>query len=255
MTETNNKLRFLNGNVLKFIACASMLIDHMGVILFPEYDIFRILGRIAFPIFAFMIAEGCRYTRNKLKHFLMIFGLGILCQIVYIVSDYRSGISYMNILITFSFSIGTIYALQLLKAQMFSKKVKALPIIGAALLLVGAVVSTYVFNVFIELDYGFTGAMLPVIASAFMFDPRSEHKARKYLDKNIFHVLCLAVGLVLLFIESQNPVKHYALIALIPLLFYSGKRGKLNTKYFFYIFYPLHLGVLYIISYLIYYLA
>ncbi len=255
MTETNNKLRFLNGNALKLIACISMLIDHMGLILFPEYSIFRILGRIAFPLFAFMIAEGCRYTKNKLKHFLMIFGLGILCQLVYIVSDYRSGISYMNVLITFSFSIGVIYALQLLKAQIFSKKARALPIIGAAVLFVGAVVSTYAFNAVIELDYGFTGAMLPVFASAFMFDPKSEHIVKKKLDKNIIHVICLAVGLVFLFIESINPLKYYAVIALIPLLFYSGRRGKLNTKYFFYIFYPLHIGVLYIISYLIFYFA
>lgn len=253
MIETKNKLGFLNGNTLKFIACISMLIDHTGVVLFPEYTVFRILGRLAFPIFAFMIAEGCRYTKNKLKHFLMIFGLGVLCQLTYILSDYKSGISYMNILITFSFSIGIIYALQLLKHLIFKKNVNVLSVIGAALLFVGAVISTYIFNVFIELDYGFTGAMLPVFASLFMFDHKSEHIAAKRFDKNIFHVLCLAVGLAFLFIESMNPVKYYALLALVPLLFYSGKRGKLNTKYFFYIFYPLHLGLLYVIAYVIVY--
>ncbi len=89
---TKNNFGFLNGNTLKFIACITMLIDHVGLILFPQFAIFRILGRISFPLFAFMIAEGCRYTKNKLKHFLMIFGLGILCQLAYVATDVESGL-------------------------------------------------------------------------------------------------------------------------------------------------------------------
>ena len=57
----------LSGNALKIIGAITMLIDHMGVVLFPGIAILRIIGRISFPIFAFMIAEGCRYTKNKLK--------------------------------------------------------------------------------------------------------------------------------------------------------------------------------------------
>ena len=65
------KERFgLNGNILKIIAAISMFIDHMGFIFFPNITVFRIVGRIALPIYAFMIAEGCRYTRNKIKYFL-----------------------------------------------------------------------------------------------------------------------------------------------------------------------------------------
>ena len=69
-----NKIKCLTNNQLKIIACISMLFDHLGFMVFPKLIIFRILGRLAFPIFAFMIAEGCYYTRNKLKHFLTIFG-------------------------------------------------------------------------------------------------------------------------------------------------------------------------------------
>ena len=54
------------------------------------------------PIFAFMIAEGCKYTKNKLKHFLMIFILGVICQVVYFINDQSL---LMGILIVFSFSI------------------------------------------------------------------------------------------------------------------------------------------------------
>jgi len=63
------KIRFLSGNMLKIIAALAMLCDHVGLLFFPSQDIFRIIGRLAFPIFAFMIAEGCKYTRNKAKYF------------------------------------------------------------------------------------------------------------------------------------------------------------------------------------------
>ena len=53
------KFGIFSNNVLKIIACITMLIDHMGVLLFPKITILRIIGRIAFPIFAFLLAEGC----------------------------------------------------------------------------------------------------------------------------------------------------------------------------------------------------
>ena len=243
-----NRLGILNGNVLKLIACITMLIDHAGLLLFPEYVILRIIGRVSFPLFAFMIAEGCRYTKNKLKHFLMIFGLGALCQLAYIVMDVKSGLSYMNVLITFSLAVVAVYALQLFKKQILAESPKAIRTVGSGILFIAVVLGIYFFNKYIELDYGFTGAMLPVFASLFMFDPATDHPVKKALDRNIIHIICLCIGLIFLFMESQNFVKYYALLALIPLLFYSGKKGKMNTKYFFYIFYPAHLVILYGIS-------
>ena len=58
-----------------------MAFDHIGVALFPKVAILRYIGRLAFPIFAFMIAEGAKYTRNKVKYFLMIFIIGVICQV------------------------------------------------------------------------------------------------------------------------------------------------------------------------------
>ena len=98
-----------NGNHLKLIGALCMLLDHMGILLFPQVRLFRILGRLAYPIFAFMIAEGCRYTRHKLRYFLMVFGLGAGCQLVYY---FVSADTYLNILLTFSFSILLIYLMQ-----------------------------------------------------------------------------------------------------------------------------------------------
>jgi|GEM_PF-2361223 len=71
-------------NTLKTIACVSMLVDHIGYILLPEAAFLRYIGRLAMPIFAFFIGEGCLYTRNRKKYFTRIFGLGVVCQLFYI---------------------------------------------------------------------------------------------------------------------------------------------------------------------------
>ena len=62
----------MSNTTLKIIACVSMLIDHIGYIFFPEYIVFRYLGRIAMPIFAFFIGQGCRYTKNRQKYHLSV---------------------------------------------------------------------------------------------------------------------------------------------------------------------------------------
>lgn len=70
----------ISATALKIIGMIAMTIDHIGYFLFPQIEAFRIIGRIAYPIFAYMIAEGCRYTRNKVKYLwcrLRLFG-GIL---------------------------------------------------------------------------------------------------------------------------------------------------------------------------------
>ncbi len=106
----------LSGNVLKIIAAFFMVIDHIGYILFPACTILRIIGRASFPIFAFMIAEGCCYTKNKRNYFLGIFILATLCQIFYYAYE---GSTYMGILVTFSLSILLIYLLQFAKEKLF----------------------------------------------------------------------------------------------------------------------------------------
>ena len=107
--ETKAKNRFcLSGNMLKVIALIAMTCDHVGLLLLPQYEFLRIIGRLAFPIFAFMIAEGCRYTKNRTKYFFTMASLGILCQLVYF---FAMGSLYQYILITFSLSVILIYAI------------------------------------------------------------------------------------------------------------------------------------------------
>ena len=62
-------VRVLNANAIKFLAAAIMVIDHVGLLFFPQTAIFRYIGRVSMPLFAFAVSEGCRYTKNKTKHF------------------------------------------------------------------------------------------------------------------------------------------------------------------------------------------
>lgn len=244
MSEKANGFGFLSGNALKYIAAITMLIDHAGFLLFPRHIIFRIIGRLAFPIFAFMIAEGCRYTRNKLKYFLSVFLLGFACQVVYFLYD---GSLDMCILITFSLSILIIYALQDFKRVFFSpdKSWYEKTLSGAIFLV--TVVSAYFFNKLLPVDYGFLGIMVPVFAS--VLHPSGENTPRilQKFDKIYFHVAAMALALVVLSWRTSW-VQWYSLLALPFLLLYTGKRGRANTKYFFYIFYPVHLAALELIS-------
>ena len=69
--------------------------------------IFQIIGRLSFPIFAYMIAEGCKHTKNRRKYLLQIFGFGAIFQIVYTIVEPSL---YQNIFITFTLSIMVIFA-------------------------------------------------------------------------------------------------------------------------------------------------
>ena len=215
----------LSGNALKLIAALSMLLDHMGLMLFPRITFFRILGRLALPIYAYMIAEGCRYTRSKRRYFLGIFLLAAVCQAVYF---FATGSLYFSILVTFSLGILVVYALQNRQNR------RDLP---SGLLLLAAVGAVWLLNRVLTIDYGFWGCMLPVFASL----PR---------EKQTWRIGLLGVGLVLLAL-SLGGIQWYALAALPLLLLYSGKRGKQNMKYFFYIFYPAHLVLLELLAMLL----
>ena len=65
-----SSIKGLSNDRLKIIAVVTMVTDHIGAYLFPNVMLFRMIGRISFPIFAFMIAEGCRYTKNKKRYLL-----------------------------------------------------------------------------------------------------------------------------------------------------------------------------------------
>ncbi len=218
----------LSGNALKLLAAAAMFLDHMGMLLFPGNMALRLIGRLAFPIYAYMIAEGCRYTRSRLRYFLSLFSLGAACQAVYFLAD---GSLYFSILITFSLSILTIYAMDGYKAS---------PSLPTATLVVLALVGVWGLNRVFTIDYGFWGTMVPVLVSL----PRGTR-----FDTREAALAMLALGLTVLGLNLGG-IQIFALAALVPLALYSGKRGKGNLKYFFYVFYPAHLALLQVIAWL-----
>ena len=98
----------LTGNQLKLLALFAMTCDHVGLQLLPQFIILRIIGRLAAPLFAYMIAEGCRYTHNRGRYLGRLLGMAALCQIAYFAAM-RS--LYQCIFVTFSLSVCLIYAL------------------------------------------------------------------------------------------------------------------------------------------------
>ena len=120
MNFTIKNCRFLSGNLLKIIAAIAMLLDHIGFIFYPSVLWLRAVGRLAFPIFAFFIAEGCRYTKNKAKYFSTLSALAILCQVVADIAEPDNDL--MSVLMNFSFSVLLIYALDYAKLCFFKKE-------------------------------------------------------------------------------------------------------------------------------------
>jgi hypothetical protein len=237
MNALASKIPRISGNTLKIIAAISMLIDHVGIMFFPGAKIFRILGRLAFPIFAFMIAEGCRYTKNKLKYFSLVFGMGLGYTLVFYI---YARTWYFCILFTFALSIMTVFALQAFKNAIFSKEKGILLKLAFGAAFVASVVLCYLLNHFLRIDYGFVGCMIPVIVSLFHAPSENAPKLYKKIDRLEFWVLGILIGAIALY-AVYGGVRIYSLLAVPLLLLYSGKRGKRKMKYFFYIFYPAHL--------------
>lgn len=232
-----------------------MLIDHAGLMLFPDIMIMRYIGRLALPIFAFMVAEGVLHTRNKLKYFLRVFILGVACQVVYTVYDLVTGNFhgvYLNTLITLSIGILICYAWE--KAVENRKKIYLLIIAILALaafhifstLPVRSADGMYIVTLatklcgfYVEMDYSFMGAILPLTALIVTQKP--------------YRFVMYGMGLALLSLQCMSgmPYQWICLLAIPILWLYNGERGTVNLKYLFYIFYPLHLGILEGISLLI----
>lgn len=209
----------------------SMLLDHMGLLLFPQYGFLRILGRLAFPLYAFCIAEGFYYTSNRKRYFLQIFILGLVCQIVYFIAD---GSMYLGVLIAFSLSILLMWALDDVKSAIAAQRnvPRAAALFTLGIIAVGALCH------FVRVDYGFVGIMLPVLA--FVSD-------KKWLRLGMFSLGLVALCAVI-YSSGGLDVQWWSLATLPLLALYNGKPGKYRMKYFFYIFYPAHLAILYLIA-------
>ncbi len=228
----------MTGNKLKIIACISMLIDHIGYMLFPQHLVFRYIGRLAMPIFAFLIGEGCIYTRNKKRYFLQLFALGVLCQAAQVGERLIKGnlrFLFLNILLTFSLSVLLCFSLlNLKKNRTFSS---ALWVFAAASLAIfTCFFAEKVLPIKFQLDYNIFGILLP--ATIVVFDTK-------------WQKICAFSATLLLYCVFTYRTMSFVWFALFAIPFiclYNGKRGTTKLKYIFYIFYPTHIAALYLVD-------
>lgn len=228
----------LSGNALKIIGAVTMFIDHTGVLFFPEIILFRVIGRLSFPIFAYLIAEGCRHTKNLLKYFLNLSIFGGLFQFVYF---FFTGSCHMNIFITYAISLPMIYALQHLKSSLKDKRY--LHVASASFYLAASTVFAYIFHSTFSVDYGFAGSLVPFASSICMSRDATLCESTRRRE-HLMSVFFCGISLVCLAYPFKD-VQIFGLTALPMLAAYSGERGKSNLKNFFYVFYPAHLVILY----------
>lgn len=226
-TAQNKRTWGLHQEGLKAIACLTMLLDHIGAVFVPgyyTYYILRIIGRIAFPIYCFLLAEGVHYTRNPQKYALRLV-LGALISEFPFDLAFFGGLTmeHQNVMLTLLLGFGALLAW------------KKLPICAgipmAALLALAAE--------WLNTDYGAWGVVLILVFGIFRTHPRWQ--------------LALVLTLVLLAMDSIAvpflfgiPIELFALLALIPISLYSGeKRGQgRGVQFLFYCFYPVHLLLL-----------
>ena len=224
----------LDGTALKLIALVTMTVDHVGYFLFPEIEVLRYIGRLAFPIFAYMIGEGCLHTHDLRRYFVRIFALGVFCQVFEVAFD---GSWYLNVLLTFSGSIVIWYFADRLRRKRNAGNAAALITVSVALLAVCEVLPRFLTKQGFEVDYGFWGMLIPVAVAL--------------LPKKPQKIAAVASLLCLIALHDGYTMSWFALCAVPLLILYNGKRGKWRLKYLFYVYYPLHVAVLSVLDYVL----
>lgn len=213
--------------VLKIIGLITMFLDHYQFMIGGS-EVLRIIGRVAFPIFAFTLSEGYVHTRNLKKYLLRIFCFAVGIQILFILFEY-GGI--VNIFFTLFFGLVAIYILNLKKdlvKEPFMKVIKVILIAGIL----------YLAQV-LQLDYGAYGILLIMIFNAFRNDKLKI--LMSFLALNMFNIIFPNVFQI---IDTQI----FSLISLIFIFMYNGEKGR-SIRYFFYLFYPVHFFILGVIKF------
>lgn len=216
--------RGLTGFDLKCIAVFSMLVDHIGAFLFPSEVWMRYVGRLAFPIFSFLIVEGFFHTRDVKKYMGRLFLFALFSEIPYDLASYNTLVykDHQNIFFTLGLALICMYAMQTLQERLW--------LAGIVLVAVG-LLTHYI----IKPDYGIGG--IAMILCFYLFRMQ---RTEQFLLVAAINICC------------YGKIQRAGALALIPIWFYNGRKGP-SAKYFFYVFYPVHLFGLYLIRrYLIY---
>ncbi len=248
---------------LKLIAIITMLIDHIGAILLTSNpDLYlpaRTIGRIAFPIFVFMLVEGFYHTSNIRKYLTRLGIFALISEIPFDLAFYRGFyradvltdlknsftdpamldlflrrlFEYQNVFFTLFLGLLAIYLMSMVENKY--KKQFLLSNIFDALITIGFCAAAFI----LKTDYDFKGILL--IVAFYLFR-----------GSKILIGICLLIVTGTFFRDANNQltIEIFAMLAMIPIALYNGKKGK-SIKYLFYAFYPAHLLILWLIRFLV----
>ena len=225
--------RGLDGGTLKGIAAALMLTDHVGAILLPEVPVLRCVGRLAFPIFAFFIAEGYAHTRDFGRYFRRLAILAVVSEIPF---NLENGAVFdparQNVLWTFCLALLTLRGLEALGRERGFGRWAGCGLVLAAGFAAGELLRT---------DYGGWG----VVTVALLYLCRDGKYAKLWLLLAMAAVNGLGMGsLTMPVFGGEMPIQIFAVAALPVIWLYNGQAGPKGLRRAFYVFYPAHLLVL-----------
>lgn len=237
--------RCIPQELLKLTACATMLIDHIGAVFFPNALWLRVIGRIAFPIYCFLLAEGMRHTRNPVKYLLRL-SVGIL--LAELPFDYlffgHFTWEHQSVMVTL-----TLGAFMLLCMQKIPNRfLKILLPVPFALIAKAAMC-----------DYGGYGILLIAV---FSFCKKQHFLLPLVLVLNLAKDIQYVFDRLLYFsnrptaqavsyiLRVSPPIQSLSILALAPICLYSGRKLSASkaVQTGFYLFYPVHLAALWIIA-------
>ena len=200
-----------------------MFLDHYHYIIGGS-KILNVVGRIAFPIFAFTLSEGYVHTRSLKKYLFRLFIFAVSIQMPSILFGYDYS---MNIFFTLFLGLLSIYIFNLKKINIILK-----------IILIGFVLF---FSQKFKLDYGMYGILLIMNFNIF----------RNYKSKILMNFLVLNVfNMIFPKVFDLVDTQFFSLISLVFIFMYNGKKGR-SMKYFFYLFYPIHFFILEVIKFIL----
>jgi len=239
-----NKIPFggFSSNMLRILAMGFMICDHLWAKVIPGNDWMTYVGRMTFPIFAFMISEGFIHTSNLKKYILRLLSFALISEIPFNLFYGGSWFYpyHQNVMFTLLFGL---LAISLIDKAKKNPDVKT--IVKAVVLLIILGVASFIGFV----DYGFWGFLTVVMFYLF----------RNFPFAWVAQLVAMLLMNLFLFEGQQIPVEFFgktyeiaaqgfAVLALIPIWLYGGKKGKSSKimQYSFYAFYPVHMILIYL---------
>lgn len=214
--------------ILKIVGVITMLFDHVGDAIIGKFSFCNLIGRIAFPIFAFQAVQGYIYTKDFKRHMLKLFIFACISQIPFMLflSTYTEEILTLNIFFTLFLGLLALFVYDKCKNK----------VLGFLF-----VILTSIIAYFIHVDYGAFGILL-IFCFYFFKDKKGSMAITTIILCFLRFVPDIIATPILWYIYIQCAI--FTALSLIFILFYNKKEGP-KAKYFFYIFYPLHLLILY----------